>query len=351
MRQQQPCARQRRRRGQRQRHVGVAEERVRQRLVQRRAERQVLRVQLVDVDADVVGAAQGEIVAACTNVAHRPRPRVPKLALEVDRELLDARRGAVLIDEPDVAVQIRERAQGVARRLGDPGRERVAERGRIAPAARQDRVLRVAHLAVVVGRGARDRKVHRRPIHTVATADDRLRVERVDNANAWGPLHCRRVALISLVAVDAGVHQATDHGSGRCSSYGVGRDGDRRQRGGHARIPADREVVVLLRQPFLVLETQAVVHRELRADAPVVLDEATEVVCEEVERGRYRQPALTRRQRRRIAQQERRERIAVGRAAGAAIGRRHVLVEVEIPCAVSGNVGVHGNVAPVAAEP
>ena len=50
------------------------------------------------------------------------------------------------------------------------------------------------------------------------------------------------------------------------------------RRAGGGRIEPDRDVVVLFAQAALVLEADAVVEREPRAHAPVVLDVAAAVV-------------------------------------------------------------------------
>ena len=125
---------------------------------------------------------------------------------------------------------------------------------------------------------------------------------------------------------------------------------DRRERALHGRIEADGEVVVLLAQPLLVLEAKTVVQRELRADAPVVLGVSAEVVREDVERRRDRQRRVTVGPRRWVAEQERGERVAVRRAADAAVGRGHVLVEIEKAGAVARDERVDAHLPPVAAE-
>src|SRR2546428_405458 len=66
-----------------------------------RSERHVLRIELVDVDRGVVRSAEAKVVAFRTNVAQRDRHVARQLALEVNRVLLHAGRGAVLIDVAD----------------------------------------------------------------------------------------------------------------------------------------------------------------------------------------------------------------------------------------------------------
>ena len=107
---QQLLARDRRRVGERA-GVGDAKERVRHGRVERSAERHVLRIELVDVHAGVVRAAEAEIVPARPDVADGHRLRARQLALEVHRELLHVRRGAVLIHVADVRADARQRAE------------------------------------------------------------------------------------------------------------------------------------------------------------------------------------------------------------------------------------------------
>ena len=97
-----------------------------------------------------------------------------------------------------------------------------------------------------------------------------------------------------------------------------------------------------------MLEAQAVVEGQLRVDAPVVLHVAAVVVGVEIERRRDRDLAGA--DGRRVAEQERREGVAVGGAAGAAVRGRHVLVEVEEAGAVARDVAVDADLAEVAAD-
>ena len=84
IRPQQLRARQRRLRATAGRRAAIAEERVRQLLVERRrSERQVLRIELVDVDRGVVRAAERQVVAARADVADGDRLAARQLALEV----------------------------------------------------------------------------------------------------------------------------------------------------------------------------------------------------------------------------------------------------------------------------
>ena len=63
----------------------VAEERVRHRLVEDGCpEREVLRVELVDVDRRVDRSTQREMIAARADIAHRHREAASQLALHVD---------------------------------------------------------------------------------------------------------------------------------------------------------------------------------------------------------------------------------------------------------------------------
>ena len=63
------------------------------------------------------------------------------------------------------------------------------------------------------------------------------------------------------------------------------------QRVRERRVEADREAILLLAQPRLVLDAQAVVQGQLRAHAPVVLHVAAEVAQVAVERRRDRHAA------------------------------------------------------------
>ena len=107
-------------------------------------------------------------------------------------------------------------------------------------------------------------------------------------------------------------------------------------------IEADREVVVLLAHPAFVLETKAVVQRELRADAEVVLHVPAEVVRVDIERRRQRERArgaleVPVRQ----AEQERRHRVAVERVAVGEAGRRGELsTKMEVSTRAAGVVEV-----------
>ena len=164
-----------------------------------------------------------------------------------------------------------------------------SNRGRVAAAAGEDRVLAEADLAVVARGGAGDRIVERRPVQAVAAAQHGAIVNGVHGANPRRPLHRRRIALVRFVAVHARIHQAAGHGPRRRSGNRIGGNRDRGERALHGGIEADGEVVVLLAQPLLVLEAKTVGQRELRVDAPVVLGESAEVVREDVERRRDRQ--------------------------------------------------------------
>src|SRR5206468_13111842 len=91
----------------------VAKEGVRDLRIQSRPERQVLRIELVDVDAGVARPAKTQVIASSADVADRNRLVARQLTLQVDRVLLNARRRAVLVDVGDVGAHAGQRAQAV----------------------------------------------------------------------------------------------------------------------------------------------------------------------------------------------------------------------------------------------
>src|SRR5439155_13864190 len=111
------------------------------------------------------------------------------------------------------------------------------------------------------------------------------------------------------------------------------------------------KVAVLLAQPVFVLEAKAVVQGEPRIDAPVVLRITAVVVSVDVQRSGNRKPVFAGRQRGGIAEEKRRERVAVRRAAGAAAGRCQVLVEIEEARSVTRVEGVDAYLPEIAADP
>ena len=72
-------------------------------LLQGGAQRQVLRVELVDVERGIDGAAQGQTAATAADVAEGERDATRQLALDVGREAMDLRGSGGLVDEVDVA--------------------------------------------------------------------------------------------------------------------------------------------------------------------------------------------------------------------------------------------------------
>src|SRR5206468_5135213 len=135
-----------------------AEERIRDLILQRRAEREVLRIKLVDVDETVAAAAQPEMIAARAHVANRHGgAAIGELPLKVDRPLLDPGRLAVLIDEVDVRPDARQQAERVAHGLRRASRKGIIEttnasRRRARNQARAEVVRgdrRVANLSVI----------------------------------------------------------------------------------------------------------------------------------------------------------------------------------------------------------
>src|SRR5256885_14915842 len=98
---------------------------------------------------------------------------------------LNARGTAILVDVPDVAVEIRQRAERAARRLLDAVREWIGQRHRIAAERLlHDRVVGKAILTVVVEGRVGRRVIVRRPEQTVATAHDGFRIDRVHGADS-----------------------------------------------------------------------------------------------------------------------------------------------------------------------
>src|SRR5439155_17800487 len=135
-----------------------------------------------------VRAPKPDVVAAGPHVARKNHHIAWQLALQIDRELLHARRLSVLIDVADIAVEISQGATAVSGWSLDAGRERIVERRRRAAARAEDGILRVPDLAVVTFRRERNRIIERRPVQAIAAAEDCLRIDGVDGTDAWRPL-------------------------------------------------------------------------------------------------------------------------------------------------------------------
>ncbi len=306
-----------------------AEERVGHLLEQRGAERHVAGIELVDVQNAVVRAAEAEVAARGAGVFEANRHAARQFAVDVDRVLLHVGGLLVLIDELDLAAHTGERAARVAHRLKGAALERVRQRdGGLELPLLKERVLAVADLAVV-GR-AHALVVPGRPVDAVAGTHDRLRVERVDEADTGRELQRGLVALFGGRAVLAGVDETAAHGAAVHDDVAEGATGVERAVEGH------REAVFLLTQTGLRFHAHTHVQGELRVDAEVVLQVATVVVHVGVQGFRHAHAAQVARVARGQAEQEARERVAAlqcGRAA-----RRPQTVEVEE--ARAGRVGL-----------
>ena len=167
------------------------------------------------------------MVAARPHVAERNRLVSRQLALQVYGVLLHSGRRAVLIDVADIPTDAGPRAERVAQGLHEAVGERVGDRdrrGRASGTLRTNRILRVAHLTVVVRRGVGDGVVERRPVDAVPAAHHGPRIDRVHRTDARRRLGLRRIALRRLVAADARVHEAAGDGPRRRPGRGIGRN-------------------------------------------------------------------------------------------------------------------------------
>ena len=305
------------------------------------------RIELVDVQDAVVRAAQAQIAARRARVLDAHRDVAGQLAVDVKGVLLHVRCPLVLIDEVDVATHTLERPEGIAARLRDAARERIRQRGRRHELALlNERVLAVAHLTVV-GR-ANELVVPGRPVDAVAAAHDRLRIRRVDDADARRELRAWLIALLGPVAVDAGIHQTAAHGAA------VDHDVAQPAAGVERAVEADREAVCFFAQAVLVLDPQAAVDRQLGADAEVVLQVGAVVAREVVGRFRHQDPALVAGVARGRAQQETGQgvtgRIHAVHAVRVRIRRREPSVELEHARAAGERLGVDADRAEVEAS-
>ena len=152
----------------------------------------------------------------------------------------------------------------------------------------------------------REVTLKRRPEQPIATANDGGGVDRIRKTRPRRKLVWLRIALVVVGPVNPGIHEAsreveTWHLNGE---WLIGR-------------PADHGVVVLFPHPALVLVTEAEVHRQLVADAEIVLDVGAQVVDEHLGlRGHLN--VAGRRQPKQVA----RERVAGARKRGNWIGAR-----------------------------
>ena len=266
--------------------------------------------------------------------------------------LLHAWRRTVLVHIADGRADTGEGPRAVPERADEAGRKRIGQRhGRRPRRLRRDRVLREPELAEVAAGAARHRVVPRRPIKPVAGAQRRRGLERVDDAHAGRPLEGGLVALRGLVAVHAGKHQPAADLARRRPGDRIGRDRHGAERARRRGVEPDREVVVDLAHAVFVLEAEAVVQRQPRADPPVVLHVAAVVVRVDIEGRRQGHGALARGVGRRVAEEEAGERVAVGRTAVVQPGRRgELLVEREASGRVTGIEQIDAELAVVGAE-
>ncbi len=323
---------------------GQAEERVGHLLGERGAQRQVLRVHLVDVDDAVVGPAEAEVPARGARVLEAHRDVARQLAVDVERVLVDVGRALVLVDELDLLADALERAEAAAARGVDAARERVVDGRRGSELILlQRRHLREAHVPVVVG--ADGLVVPRGPVDPVAGPHDRPRVEGVDRTDARRELDGHRVALVLVRAVLARVDEAAPHG---LPGQRVD-DAAERSRRGQRPVEGHREAVVLLTQAGLVLQAHAVVDRELGADPEVVLRVEPVVVDPRVERAGDRHRAQVTRAARGVPEQHAGQGVPRRRVERQRVLRGEVPVEREVARAARERLRVDADLAEVRA--
>src|SRR5207253_4407424 len=212
---------------------------------------------LIEIHGRINRPAESGVIGSCAYVADTDRHVVGKLALDIDRILLDPRRRSILVDITDRRAYTAERASAVAGRLHDAAREWVIERdGWNWRGLRTYGVLSVTDLPVVIGGGARNRVIVRRPKHPITTADNSLRGEGISRTKPWRPVHRRRVALIVPVSADTCIHQATGYLPRGCARHGIRRNRHAVDATGCFGIETDAEVIVAFPQAILMLRTQ-----------------------------------------------------------------------------------------------
>src|SRR5215510_13321071 len=139
------------------------------------------------------------MIASCSNVANADRHVVWELLLDIHRILLYSWSLSILIHETDCCANAAQRAQAVAGWTNDATREWVIEsHGWNWRGLRDNGVLSVADLSVIVVGCAGNRIIVRRPKHSVTAANDSSRSERIGQAGARRPLYRRWVALRGL---------------------------------------------------------------------------------------------------------------------------------------------------------
>src|SRR6266571_1838882 len=233
-----------------------SEEWIRHLLRQRRTEREIFRIDLVDIYRSVLGSAESEMIASCSNVANADRHIAWELLLDISRILLYSWSLSILIHETDGCPNAAQGAQAVAGWMDDANREWVIERhGWNWRALRDYGVLSVAHLSVIVVGCVGNRIVVRRPKHSVTAANDSARSKRIGEAGARRPLYRRRVALGGLIIANTSIHEAAADLPGGRARDGIGRNRHIAQTARCFRIETHREVVVLFAQAIFMLRT------------------------------------------------------------------------------------------------
>jgi hypothetical protein len=91
-------------------------------------QRQVLRIDLVDVDLPGRGAAPGQVLTGRAHVGKTDTHVVRQLTLHVDRVLVNARRGPIRIDDRQIRADPGEQAERVAGNRRQTAREWVVNR-------------------------------------------------------------------------------------------------------------------------------------------------------------------------------------------------------------------------------
>ena len=239
------------------------------------ARRQILRRRAVEFDLPCrSAAARRQIPAAAAHIGPFDQPLVRQLALDADGvahvlRVVEGDGGEPL----EILPEERVGAERGTSRLDHAIDERVgqvsAEGQAVVVGDHDRRRLREARLEVTEDDG-------RHGIHAPSAAQDGLVVQRIDKP---GP----RLEVARVRVVEAGVfvgreldtalriercHGKLGNGARRVGRAGGGVDGNRRGRIETAHVP----VLRVGGGPF-VLVAQAEIHRQLRADAPVVLHE------------------------------------------------------------------------------
>ena len=289
-----------------------------------------------------------EVIAARAHVADRQRGvAAGKLALEIDRPLLDARRLPILVDEVDVVADAGEQAERVPDRLRQASGKRLVEtaetgRGRAgnqAGAHVVGRHRRIPNLTVV-GR-VRPLVVPRRVERAVTGAQHGRAVQRPRRTDARREPGLRRIALRGGKAVLPGVPEPAAQI----------KPGQRRQRADRGAVERDREVILLLLEARLVFVAESVIEREVGRNAEIVLRVTGVVAHEHAQRRRDRNRAHRCRVGGRIAEQQAGQpRAGVGPGNQRIRSLRELAIEEEIAARLSRQHRIDADLAVVAAE-